>query len=154
MPFTITPWRVLDTHATPNENPIGYEFWPDYTFYRIHTVKGVDTSVWHSRAWAEDCFQSWCGQNIIWLTSKSKLVWPIMIKGQNVGVARAKLVWQRPHLPYGILHPCSREFQSMHFGRKVPTGPQRTPGETPFTMTPLTLLVAGGVVFIHPSGFS
>ena len=31
---------------------------------------------------------------------------PIMIKGQNVGVARAKLVWQRPHLPYGILHPC------------------------------------------------
>ena len=28
-----------------------------------------------------------------------------MIKGQNVGVARAKLVWQRPHLPYGILHP-------------------------------------------------
>ena len=27
-----------------------------------------------------------------------------MIKGQNVDVARAKLVWQRPHLPYGILH--------------------------------------------------
>ena len=27
------------------------------------------------------------------------------IKGQNVGVAWAKLVWQRPHLPYGILHP-------------------------------------------------
>ena len=50
--------------------------------------------------------QSWCGQNIIWLTSKSKLVWSIMIKGQNVGVTRAKLVWQRPHLPYGILHPC------------------------------------------------
>ena len=54
--------------------------------------------------WAEDGFQSWCGQNIIWLTSKSKLVWSIMIKGQNV--TRAKLVWQRSHLPYGILHPC------------------------------------------------
>ena len=27
-------------------------------------------------------------------------------KKQNVGVARAKLVWQWPRLPYGILHPC------------------------------------------------
>ena len=26
-------------------------------------------------------------------------------KRENVGVARAKLVWQRTHLPYGILHP-------------------------------------------------
>ena len=49
-----------------------------------------------------------------------KLVWPKhnMINQQvkvgvanndkraKFGVAQAKLVWQRPHLPYGILHPC------------------------------------------------
>ena len=50
-------------------------------------------------------FKSCCGKNIIWLTSKSELVWPILTKGQNVGVAQAKLGWQRPRLPYGILHP-------------------------------------------------
>ena len=47
MPFTITSLRVFDTHATPDENSIVNEFWPDYTFYRLHTIKGVDTSVCH-----------------------------------------------------------------------------------------------------------
>ena len=51
-----------------------------------------------------------------------KLVWPKhnMINQQvkvgvannhngakKFGVARAKRAWQRPHLPYGILHPCT-----------------------------------------------
>ena len=31
-----------------------------------------------------------------------------MMEGQNVGVARTKLVWQRPSLPYDILHPWLR----------------------------------------------
>ena len=34
-----------------------------------------------------------------------------MTRGQNVGVALAKLVWQRPHRPYDVLHPCSRPIQ-------------------------------------------
>ena len=49
--------------------------------------------------------------------SFQKLVWPkrglgcfwceAMVIRQNVGLALAKLVWQRPHLSYDVLHICS-----------------------------------------------
>ena len=59
-----------------------------FMFSKAWLCWGFSTA-WCTQPWVEDGFQSWCGQYIIWLTSKSKLVWPIMIKGQNVGVAKA-----------------------------------------------------------------
>ena len=59
-------------------------------------------------SWVEGSFQSWCGQGIqsAYVYTGTLSVWPVMSSVRDVCSALAKLVWYRPHRPYGMLHPC------------------------------------------------
>ena len=54
----------------------------------------------------------------------------LMINLTKIGVARTKVVWRRPHLAYGILHPWENQFRTqLNQSGAIPSQGQVTPSQ-------------------------